>query len=77
MMKYCGRNSKPTELVRVIREEREKEAAGHDEEEETKEVAHHTPTGGGMSDSSTSVDGSDNGEESCWLDDNKSRSSNG
>ncbi len=25
MMKCCGRNSKPTELVRVIKEEREKE----------------------------------------------------
>jgi hypothetical protein len=32
MMKYCGRKSKPTEMVRVIKEEREKEAAGQDEE---------------------------------------------
>jgi hypothetical protein len=57
MMKYCGRKSKPTEMVRVIKEEREKEAAGQDEEERATLASwHRAPTGDGLSDSSASVD---------------------
>jgi hypothetical protein len=72
MMKYCGRKSKPTEMVRVIKEE--KEAAGQDEEEKATLASwHRAPTGDGLSDSSASVEQRNYEEESCWLDDNKKK----